>query len=69
MVTLTYSISKLWQKHKVFAAKAAVRGVLTKSTTEAVITNNAGIGIVWDGDFDRCFLFDKTDGVSLEFAG
>lgn len=30
------------------------------STTEAVITHNADMGIAWDGDFDRCFLFDET---------
>ncbi|MBA6257129.1 MULTISPECIES: phosphomannomutase CpsG [unclassified Colwellia] len=30
-----------------------------QDTTDAVITNNADIGIAWDGDFDRCFLFDE----------
>ncbi len=27
-------------------------------TIEAVIQHRADIGIAWDGDFDRCFLFD-----------
>jgi phosphomannomutase len=30
------------------------------STTEAVIEHKADMGIAWDGDFDRCFLFDET---------
>jgi phosphomannomutase len=29
------------------------------STRDAVIANNADMGIAWDGDFDRCFLFDE----------
>ena len=29
------------------------------STKEAVIAHNADMGIAWDGDFDRCFLFDE----------
>ncbi|MFT4925948.1 MAG: phosphomannomutase [Phenylobacterium sp.] len=29
------------------------------STTEAVIEHQADMGIAWDGDFDRCFLFDQ----------
>ena len=29
------------------------------STSEAVITYNADLGVAWDGDFDRCFLFDE----------
>lgn len=28
-------------------------------TSNAVIENNADFGIAWDGDFDRCFLFDE----------
>lgn len=30
------------------------------STTEAVVVHKADMGIAWDGDFDRCFLFDET---------
>lgn len=30
-----------------------------KDTTDAVIKNNADMGIAFDGDFDRCFLFDN----------
>lgn len=30
-----------------------------QSTSEAVITHKADMGIAWDGDFDRCFLFDE----------
>jgi len=29
------------------------------STRDAVIKHNADMGIAWDGDFDRCFLFDE----------
>ncbi|MDF7785639.1 phosphomannomutase CpsG [Pantoea stewartii] len=30
-----------------------------KDTSEAVRLNNADMGIAFDGDFDRCFLFDE----------
>ncbi|MBH0073649.1 phosphomannomutase CpsG [Pseudoalteromonas sp. NZS127] len=36
--------------------------LLTESrqdTIDAVLANNADMGIAWDGDFDRCFLFDE----------
>ncbi|WP_336140090.1 phosphomannomutase CpsG [Acinetobacter ursingii] len=29
------------------------------STRDAVIEHHADMGIAWDGDFDRCFLFDE----------
>ncbi len=29
------------------------------ATAEAVRSSNADFGIAWDGDFDRCFLFDE----------
>jgi len=29
------------------------------ATSDAVIKYNADMGIAWDGDFDRCFLFDE----------
>lgn len=29
-------------------------------TANAVIENQADLGIAWDGDFDRCFFFDAT---------
>lgn len=29
-------------------------------TANAVKANQADMGIAWDGDFDRCFLFDET---------
>ncbi len=29
------------------------------STVEAVRKNKAALGVAWDGDFDRCFLFDE----------
>ena len=32
------------------------------ATIEAVRENRADIGIAWDGDFDRCFLFDEKGG-------
>ncbi|MEF3090110.1 phosphomannomutase CpsG [Raoultella scottii] len=30
-----------------------------QDTTDAVLANSADIGIAFDGDFDRCFLFDE----------
>jgi phosphomannomutase len=30
-----------------------------QQTTDAVIQSGADFGIAWDGDFDRCFLFDQ----------
>lgn len=30
-----------------------------EATARAVLNNNADFGIAWDGDFDRCFLFDE----------
>lgn len=30
------------------------------ATTEAVRQHQADMGIAWDGDFDRCFLFDEN---------
>ncbi|MDA3877940.1 MAG: phosphomannomutase [Halothiobacillus sp.] len=30
------------------------------ATSKAVIAHGADVGIAWDGDFDRCFLFDAT---------
>ena len=31
-----------------------------QDTRNAVIESNADMGIAWDGDFDRCFLFDEN---------
>jgi phosphomannomutase/phosphoglucomutase len=28
-------------------------------TSDAVIAHNADLGVAWDGDFDRCFVFDE----------
>lgn len=30
-----------------------------QDTSDAVLASNADMGIAWDGDFDRCFLFDE----------
>jgi len=30
-----------------------------KPTIEAVIKNEADLGVAWDGDYDRCFFFDE----------
>jgi len=30
-----------------------------QSTMDAVLAHNADMGIAWDGDFDRCFMFDE----------
>ncbi len=30
-----------------------------QSTRDAVLAHQADLGIAWDGDFDRCFLFDE----------
>lgn len=29
------------------------------STSQAVVANKVALGIAWDGDFDRCFLYDE----------
>jgi phosphomannomutase len=34
-------------------------------TSDAVVKHKADMGIAWDGDFDRCFLFDEN-GVFIE---
>jgi phosphomannomutase len=33
-----------------------------KSTIDAIRAHGADFGIAWDGDFDRCFLFDEKGG-------
>ncbi len=33
---------------------------MRSATANAVIEHGADFGIAWDGDFDRCFLFDHT---------
>jgi phosphomannomutase len=30
-----------------------------KPTVDAVLKNNADLGVAWDGDYDRCFFFDE----------
>lgn len=30
------------------------------ATSQSVIAHKADFGVAWDGDFDRCFLFDET---------
>lgn len=32
------------------------------ATAQVVQAENADVGIAWDGDFDRCFLFDEQGG-------
>lgn len=33
-----------------------------RSTIEAIRAHNADCGVAWDGDYDRCFLFDEKGG-------
>jgi phosphomannomutase len=30
-----------------------------KPTVDAILKNNADLGVAWDGDYDRCFFFDE----------
>ena len=32
------------------------------STATAILDHKADVGVAWDGDFDRCFLFDEKAG-------
>ena len=36
-----------------------------RPTVDAIVANQADLGIAWDGDFDRCFFFD-ADGRFIE---
>jgi phosphomannomutase/phosphomannomutase/phosphoglucomutase len=33
-----------------------------RATAAAVVSHGADVGLAWDGDFDRCFFFDKQGG-------
>ncbi|WP_293002632.1 phosphomannomutase [Nevskia sp.] len=35
---------------------------MRSATSAAVIEHGADFGVAWDGDFDRCFLFDEKGG-------
>ncbi|MBA4286465.1 MAG: phosphomannomutase, partial [Xanthomonadaceae bacterium] len=35
---------------------------MRSATAAAVIEHKADFGVAWDGDFDRCFLFDEKGG-------